>query len=191
MKFEVTDIISYPPDQVFAALRDHIVDFVPYLPNIKEIVIRERREEGNKVYIVAHWTSKINLPGPAEKLIPERDRSWDDYATWLNDELAVEWRFDIPALPKAVKVGGRNTFVPEGADKTRMTIRGESDIDLNKIRLLPNFILRGIVPAIEKVALAAVKPNMLKVNRGVEQYLAAQKASGAKAEEPKKKGKSK
>jgi hypothetical protein len=194
MKFEVSDIIKGPVDQVFAAFRDHIVDLVEYLPNIEQITIRERREEGDKVYVFSHWLSKINLPGPAEKLIPEKDRGWDDYATWLNDEMAVEWHFDIPALPKAVKVGGKNRFVAEG-ENTRMTIQGESDVDLNKIRGIPNFILRGIVPAIEKVALAAIKPNMLKVNRGVEQYLAARKKGKPAAEDkneakPAKKSKS-
>ncbi len=180
MKFEVSDLIAYPAEQVFAAYRDHIVDFVPYLPNIESIVIRERREEGNTVYIVSHWQSKINLPGPAEKLIPAKDRGWDDYATWLNNELAVEWRFDVPALPKAVKVSGKNRFVAEG-DQTRLIIQGESDVDLDKIRGIPNFVLKSIVPAIEKIALAAIKPNMLKVNRGLEQYLAAQKGEPAKA----------
>jgi len=174
MKFEVTDLIDYPVDQVFAVFRDHIVDLVQYLPNVESIDIQERREEGDQVYVTSYWKSVVKLPGPAAKLIPEKDRAWQDIACWNNDKQDVDWKFVIPAFPNAVHVGGVNSFVAEG-DKTKMTIKGETDIDYSKIPGVPNFVLKRIVPMIEKVAFAAIKPNMLKVNRGVEKFLAARK----------------
>lgn len=173
MKYEVSDVIDHSVDKVFAAFRDHITDLVQYLPNIEQITIRERREEGDQVHVTAHWQAKINLPGPASKLIPERDRGWEDIATWNNDKLTVDWKFVIPAFPNAIKMGGTNSFVAEG-DHTLMTIKGESKIDYSKIPGVPNFVLKRVVPTIEKIAFAALKPNMLKVNRGVEKFLADQ-----------------
>jgi len=191
MKFEVSDIIKHPVDQVFPTFRDHIAELAQYLPNIETITILDRQEECDCVHVTSHWLAKVRLPGPASKLIPEKERGWDDIAIWNNDKQNVDWKFVFQAFPEAIKMGGTNSFIAEG-DHTRLHIKGEAQIDYNRIPGVPNFVLKRIVPTIEKIAFTALKPNLLKINRGVEKYLSETqtKTKGKKKTQKKTKAKS-
>ncbi|HPM75593.1 MAG TPA: hypothetical protein PK961_00780 [bacterium] len=171
MDFEFVDVIKYPVETVFPLYRDHIHEMTEYLPNVESITVENRREDGDTIHITNWWKSKIQLPAAARKLIGGDEQGWRDIAVWHNERHCVDWTFNIPALPKALDVHGTNYFLAEGKT-TRLKISGTINIDYDKIPV-PNIVLRGIVPAIQKMALAAVKPNMLKINRAVEQFLAA------------------
>jgi len=172
MKLEVTDVIAYPVDEVFAAFRDHMTELAAYLEAIEKITVLSRETDGDTTHIVSIWESKIKFPGPVEKMIPQGVRSYRDVADWHAQRHTVDWRIEIPVLTEAVDAHGTNTFVAKGT-KTEMSIRGEINIDPKKIKGVPTILARQIVPTVTKVVVSTVKKNMVEGNRGLERYLAA------------------
>jgi len=170
MKFEVSDLIAHPVSKVYPVFRDHIADLAQYLPNVKRIEIIERKEEGGLVHVTSDWYAQASLPNSARKFFPENKLGWRDVAAWNTKQQSVDWHFVLWLFTEAVHVSGHNAFTAEGK-QTRLTINGEWVIDPAKIRGIPNIILRGVIPTVEKFAFALVKPNLLKVNRAVEKLL--------------------
>jgi hypothetical protein len=173
MKLQVTDTINYPVDQVFPVFRDKMPELVPFLDAIGNIDVLSRETGGDAMHVVSIWTSTINFPGPIEKMIPKGTRSYKDIATWHADQLAVEWRIEVPIVTEAVNAHGRNHFEAKG-DKTVMHIVGEIDINPAKLKGIPTIVAKRIVPTITKFVLQNVEKNLVQVNRGVERFLAAQ-----------------
>lgn len=174
MKLEVTDVIAYPVDVVFAAFRDNLSELAEYLEAIERINVLSRETDGDTMHVVSIWESKIKFPGPVEKIIPQGVRSYRDVAAWHADRHCVEWRIEIPVLTEAIDAHGINTFVAKG-DKTEMSIRGEINIDAGKIKGVPSFLARSVVPTITKFVVSTVKKNMVAGNRGMERFLAGRR----------------
>ena len=55
MKFNLTDEIPFERDEVFATHRDKLLELVEYLPNVDEVVVDAREEDGDIVKLVNLW----------------------------------------------------------------------------------------------------------------------------------------
>ncbi len=73
-------------------------------------------------------------------------------------------------LSEYIDVHGRNYFTAEG-DGTKVKLTGELNLDLARHPMIPKFLAKSITGQVEKLVLALVKPNLVKVNRGVEKHL--------------------
>ena len=62
MRIEADSVLRHPRPRVFAAYRDHIQEAVGFLPNVREIEVVERREDGAKVRLHNVWRGGIELP---------------------------------------------------------------------------------------------------------------------------------
>ena len=82
MKIETTADIAFPRDLVFATYRDHLVELVPYLANVREISITSRVEEGALVKFVNRWKGGGEIPSVVRKFLSEELLQWDDLASW-------------------------------------------------------------------------------------------------------------
>ncbi len=167
--------VSYPRELVFETYRDHLVDLVPYLPNVDWIKVLERTEDGAVTHLINEWKARGDIPKVARKFIKPEMLRWKDFADWDRDSWACSWSFEMAFMRDQVKASGKNFLVEEGPDRTRYEIRGTLEIDGNKIPGVPAMLGRRIVPQIEKFVIALIKPNFVKVSDGVQQYLDAQK----------------
>lgn len=170
MKLEVSSDIPFPREKVFSVYRDRLVDLVPYLPNVRNITVVNRTEAGNTVQLLNRWKGGGEIPAMVRKFLSEDLLEWDDHATWLADSFTAQWRTVVPAFKEAVRAEGSNVFEAVGS-RTRLTIRGDLDVDAAKIRGVPRLLAGSIGPVVEKFLVAAIKPNLEAVSKGVERFL--------------------
>lgn len=171
MKLEATADIPFSREKVFQVYRDKLPELVPYLPNIRAIIQKSRTDEGQVVRLLNLWKGGGEIPAAARSVLSEKLLEWDDYATWDANAYTAEWRIETPAFKEAVHAAGKNTFEAIGPERTLLTIRGELSIDGSKVPGVPKLLARTVGPIVEKFLIAAIKPNLLEVSKGVEKYL--------------------
>lgn len=171
MKLEVTTEIPFPRQRVFEVYRDQLPELVPYLPNILGIEVRGREDEGQVTRLVNRWRGGGEIPAAARAVLSEKLLEWDDHALWEQAGFTTDWRVEVPAFKDAVRASGRNHFLELGLERTRFTIVGELSIDAGRIPGIPRLIARTVAPVVERFLVAAIRPNLVEVTRGVERFL--------------------
>jgi len=165
--------IPYSRDVVFTAYRDDIVKLVPYVPNVRDIQTKSRKEEGRYVDIVNEWSGGGEIPTAVRAFVSESMLSWTDYARWDADACACDWRIETHAFTKAVQCAGRNSFLAEGPDKTILEVRGTLAIDPKQVPGVPSFLAGEIARALESFLVDRIQSNVVETTNGLAKYLAA------------------
>ena len=174
MEFKVVDKVPFALEDVYTTMRDKLVDLVPFLPDIKKIELVERQELDNgKVKIINNWYAEDKIPKAVKSLIKTDQIGWVDYAEWDDSTKTVSWNLEMMFFKDYVTVKGTNTFTGD-ENSTTVTLKGDLSLDLAKHPMIPKLLAKSITKQVEKVVLALVKPNLVKVNRGIEKHLAKQ-----------------
>lgn len=163
--------IPFSREIVFTAYRDEMTDLLPYLPNVRAIEIKSRKDSGAVVEFVNEWRGGGDIPAALRAVLSESVLSWTDYATWRGDEMVCEWRTETHAFTEAVQCKGKNTFLDDGADRTLLEIRGHLEIDAKKIRGVPSFLAGKIGRAVEEFLVAKIQANLVETAKGLAKYL--------------------
>lgn len=170
MRISCDAIIHFPRKKVWDTYRDHLVDLRPYLPNIRGIEVKDRREEGNVVKLVNIWHGGGDIPTIARAVLSEETLAWTDRATWREEAWECDWLTETHAFTEAVKSGGMNKYfeVPDG---TRLEIRGDLTIDASKIKGVPRLLAGKVGSTVEEFLVKTISKNLQDVSKGVERYL--------------------
>lgn len=163
--------LLFPRPMVYAAYRDDLTKLLAYLPNVRNIEVKSRKEEGTRVDLVNIWHGGGEIPAAARAVLSEAMLSWTDYATWKQDAWTCDWRTETHAFTEAVDCKGQNRFV-EVEGGTRIEIRGELKIDAKKIKGVPGFLAGKVAGAVESFLAAKIQPNLVEVTEGLRKYLA-------------------
>jgi hypothetical protein len=163
--------IPFPRRIVFRAYRDEIVQLLPYLPNVRSIEIKSRKEEGGVVEFVNEWRGGGDIPGPIRAVLSESVLAWTDYAAWHADAMRCDWRTETHAFTEAVSCKGSNRFVAEGDGATLLEIRGGLTIDAKKIRGVPSFVAGKVGRMVEEFLVAKIQSNLVETAKGLARYL--------------------
>ncbi len=163
--------IPFPRPIVFAAYRDKLLDMLQYLPNVREIEIRMREEEGQVVKLLNFWKGGGEIPTAARAFISEGMLSWLDRATWNEAEFTCDWRIEPQAFTEAITCVGKNRFFEDGETRTRLEIRGELTIDGKKLKGVPGFLSGKVAKAVEELLISKIKPNLVSTADGLTKYL--------------------
>ncbi len=166
--------IPFPRHVVFATYRDHIVELLPYLPNVRGIDVQSRSEEGPVTRMVHVWHGGGDIPSTIRAALGD-SLSWTDHAAWHTDTLRCEWRTETKAFADALRCAGYDNFLEDGTDKTLLEIRGAIDVDASRMRGVPRFLAGKVSRAIEEFLGGKIQANLVETARGLSQYL-AQKA---------------
>ncbi|MBL8917165.1 MAG: hypothetical protein JNM17_41050 [Archangium sp.] len=173
MRIDVTADIAFPRERVFATYRDHLVDLVPYLTNVRAITITSRVDEGEIVKFVNRWKGGGEIPGAVRKVLSEELLEWDDLATWNAKDFTTLWQTIVPAFKDAVDARGTNTFTESRPGFTTLKIAGELKVDASKVKGVPRLLAGPVGSAVESFLVGAIKPNLVAVAKGVEKFLTA------------------
>lgn len=170
MKFEVEEYVNFPREEVYIVYRDHLPELVKFIPNAKKIEVKKREKKGTKTLIVNQWFGKYEIPKIARPYLKAEQITWLDIAEWDDEKYQVKWKFEPMFFKEQVKAEGVNYFFEDG-DKTRILLTGEFSIDLSNYTLIPKLLRRVVAPQLEKFIFSLIKPNLVKVCRGVEKFL--------------------
>lgn len=174
MELTADATLPFPRPIVFAAYRDRLVDLLEYLPNVRKIEVKSRKDSPGRVELVNVWHGGGEIPAAARAFLSEAMLSWTDYATWNEGDWTCDWRTETHAFTEAVSCKGQNRFV-ETDGGTRIEIRGNLVIDAKKIKGVPGFLAGKAGAAIESFLAAKIKPNLVEVTEGLRKYLASGK----------------
>ncbi|RAM48458.1 MAG: hypothetical protein C6Y22_27800 [Hapalosiphonaceae cyanobacterium JJU2] len=165
--------ISFPRSLVYATYRDKLVELIPYMPNIRQIEVKSRREEDRRVYSINEWHGGGEIPLAARAILSEDMLSWTEYNTWNEAEFLVEWQIKTHVYTEAVYCAGKNRFLADG-DRTIIKSRGELTIDSKQIKGVPWFIASKVADIVEDFLGKKIEPNLLQMSEGVRQFLERQ-----------------
>jgi hypothetical protein len=177
MELHADALIPFPRNVVFATYRDDIPKLLRFLPNVRSIEVKSRKDDGPVVQIVNEWRGGGEIPAAARAVLSEAMMSWTDYATWDAEKLRCEWRTETHAMTEAVDCKGYNVFLEEGPGKTLVQIRGKLEIDGKKIRGVPGFLAGKVGRTVEEFLGGKIGPNLVETAKGVTLYL-EEKARG-------------
>lgn len=172
MEIAADATLPFPRPVVFAAYRDDLTKLLQYLPNVRNIEVKSRKEDGPRVELVNIWHGGGEIPAAARAVLSEAMLSWTDYASWDESKWTCDWRTETHSFTEAVDCRGTNRFV-EVDGGTRIEIRGDLKIDAKKIKGVPGFLAGKVASAVESFLSGKIKPNLVEVTEGLRKYLAA------------------
>jgi len=171
MKFQLTDEIAHPLEDVFATLRDRLEELVPYLSNVDQIEVRERTEDGEVVTLENWWTgTSDDVPRVLRSFVKPDMLVWIDRARWDHDALRCDWQITLNALPEAVTAKGYNLYTEEDGE-TVIKMHGEFIVHPEKVPGVPTFVAKKAAPTLERFVVGLLEPNLRESNRAVGQFL--------------------
>jgi hypothetical protein len=170
MIISTTARIPFPRSLVYATFRDKLVELVPYMPNVRTIEVKSRREEKGCVFSINEWHGGGEVPVAARAILSEAMLSWTEYNTWNDADFTLEWHIQTHAFTEAVRCAGKNLFVEDGTT-TRVESLGELSIDQKQIKGFPPFLMGPVASIVEEFLGKKIEPNLLQMSQGVSQYL--------------------
>lgn len=173
MRIEADSVLPFSRERVYRAYRDELQDFTAYLPNVRTIEVLSREDQGTITKLHNVWHGGGDIPAPVVKLLGDSKLSWDDFATWKQDEWIVEWTIRTSVFTEAVTCGGKNTFIELPGDRTRLEIAGDISIDVKKVRGVPSFLAGSIGKTVENFLVKQITANLASVSDALTRYLQA------------------
>ena len=73
----------------------------------------------------------------------------------------------------SVTCSGRNTFIEDGPNSTKVQLQGSLTISVKAIPGVPSFVAKRMAPQIEAFIVKLITPNLEQVNRSIGAYLDA------------------
>jgi len=173
MLISATVHLPFPRSLVYATYRDKLLELIPYMPNVRQIEIKSRKEENGLIYFVNEWHGGGEIPVAARALLDESLLSWVDRATWDDAQFKTDWRIETHAFTEAVYCAGTNRFLEDG-DRTIVESKGELRIDPHKLQGVLPFLAGTVAHLVEDVLGKRIEPNLLQMSEGVRRYLESQ-----------------
>ena len=166
--------IHHPPQRVFEAYQDRLPEVVPYMPDIREILV-ESREDGEGVVDIHNvWSSNRDVPSYARAFLKPEHLKWDDFVKWHREGLFAEWEIKTRVFTEAVTCAGRTELHDDGKGGTRVLLTGHFDVDLETVPGVPGFLGRRLAPKLEGFIVNLITPNLEQTNVAIGAFLDAQ-----------------
>jgi hypothetical protein len=173
MKIFIKSTIPYPIKAVYEAMRDHMPELVPYMPNIKQIIVENRAQKENVLILQNRWIpAQTEIPAVARSFIDSNNTYWIDHAQWTDNEQSCSWRLEMGFMTERVHCTGTTAFAELEPNKTEMIIKGE--LTLNLKGLVPRLLLGRATKGIEGFVGKMVEPNFKKTTEALTAYLTEQ-----------------
>ena len=170
MEISIKSTIPHPIKDVYEAMRDHMPKLVPYMPNIRSIVVENREQKGDTLFLQNRWTpAQTEIPIIARKFIDSNNTYWIDHAQWKDNELQCSWRLEMGFMSDRVSCTGITAFKDSGNGHTYMLIQGS--LSLNLKGLVPRLVLGRATKGVEGFVGKMVEPNFQKTTEALTAYL--------------------
>ena len=175
MDFECTSDVGYALDAVHVLIRDDMPSIVPYLNDVEEIKVLERKDEPAGVRITNLWKGSANAaPAIVRKFVTKDMVTWTDYAFWRNDRQQAEWRLEPRVGGRLFECTGTTTVLPGTREGTsKIQIRGKLSVYPERLPGVPRLLAGTIRGKIEEFVVGMIVPNLKSLGTGVQGYFDA------------------
>lgn len=174
MEFETVSEFDFPRERVFAAYRDSVEALKKYLPNVTDVRVVERTDEGEQSKLVNEWNAGGELPAVIRPFVPSGATGWTDHASWDAARFTCAWRTVPHAFRDAVRSAGDHRFEDLGGGRTRVTVKGYVEVDPKQIPGVPKLIAGTLKGPVEQFVVSSVRENLKAFARAAESYLREQ-----------------
>jgi hypothetical protein len=96
---------------------------------------------------------------------------WTDRALWDESQFSCDWSIETHAWPGVVECSGRNVYTTAG-EATVLEIHGSLVLNMDKAPI-PRLLGATVRPVVERIIVAALKPNLVSIGDAVSGYLKA------------------
>ena len=170
MNISIKSTIPFPIKAVFEAMRDHMPELVPYMPNVQKIDVEHRQQDGNILHLRNRWTpAQTEIPSVARPFIKPEQTYWIYHAQWEDNTNACSWRLEMAFMPDRIDCSGTTSFVALTDTQTQMVIKGT--LTLNLKGLVPRLLLNRATKSVESFVGKMVEPNFQKTTEALTNYL--------------------
>ena len=123
-------VLKRPQQELWIAMRDHLVEFAGQIADIEEIRQLERSTaDGWCVHIVNEWRMRQQVPAMMRSILKIGELSWIDRNTWNAGTFTCTWAIEPASLPNTSPAPDRPCFAEAmGGQGTRVTFEGEFDL---------------------------------------------------------------
>ena len=157
-------VLKRPQQELWLAMRDHLVEFAGNIADIESIREIERTTDAsNVVHIVNEWRVRQQIPAMLRSVLKTSELSWIDRNTWDAAGHVCTWAIEPNFLTEYIACSGTTSFAPAmGGQGTRVTFEGEFDLKpgvlgkLSSMETLLSGFLESIVTTIIPRNLRAV-----------------------------------
>ena len=172
MLIQTTAVVPFPRSSVYVTFRDKLVDLVSYLPQVRSIQVKSRREEGEQVHITNEWQGTGEIPPLLRSLLSKDLLKWTEYNIWNNTEFTLQWRIETHAFSKAFHYAGENRFLEED-NHTVIESQRQLWIEPQQLQGVPSLLRKQVAQVAEQFLGKRMEPNQLEIAEGVKLYLQA------------------
>ncbi len=157
-------VLKRPQQELWLAMRDHLMDFAGNIADIKEVRQIERTAESDSVVrIVNEWRVRQQIPAFVRSILKADELGWIDRNTWDTSSYVCAWAIEPKFLTAYIACSGTTSFASTmGGQGTRVTFEGEFDLkpgilgSLGSVEALLSGFLESIVTTIIPRNLRAV-----------------------------------
>lgn len=123
-------VLKRPQQELWLAMRDHMVDFAGNIADIKSIRQIERTTDSNStVHVINEWRVRQQVPTMLRSILKASELSWIDHNTWDAQAHTCTWAIEPNFLTEHIACSGTTSFAPAmGGQGTRVTFEGEFDL---------------------------------------------------------------
>jgi hypothetical protein len=149
-------VLRRPRQELWTAMRDHLVEFSGQIADIEEIRQIERRvDTDGVVHIVNEWRIRQQVPAIVRSILKTGELSWVDRNTWDAEEFVCNWAIEPRFLTEYIECSGKTMLAEAmGGQGTRVTFEGAFDLkpgvlgSLGSVEALLSGFLETIVTTI-------------------------------------------
>ncbi len=123
-------VLKRQQQELWAVMRDHLVDFAGRIDDIESIRQLERStDSGGIVHIVNEWRIRQQLPATIRTMLKIEEMGWTDRNSWNADTGTCSWSIEPMFLREFISCSGETAFSTTMAGRgTRVTFAGELDL---------------------------------------------------------------
>ena len=170
MLIQTTSVVPFPRSLVYVTFRDRLIDLVSYLPQVRSINVKSRREEGEQVHSTNEWQGTGEIPPLLRSWLSKDLLKWTEYNIWNNREFTLQWRIETHAFSKAFHYAGENRFLEEDS-QTVIESQGQLWVEPQQLQGVPSLLRNQVAQVAEKFLGKRMEPNQLEVAEAVKLYL--------------------
>jgi hypothetical protein len=165
----------YDADQVWLALRDHMLWLASYWDGIESIEEVERTVlEDGALRTVHLWQGCYSfVPRPIRPFVSPAMLQWTVRSVWNDRRRIVSWELESARFDRLYLCQGQAHYHRLDEGGTSISLQGELIAYPEKIPHVPRLISRRFQPGIERLLVRLTRANLARLTHGLEALLAA------------------